>query len=171
VVWSRPAVRFLRVEGNAIVVMKDGGGVVERLGWGTGATGEEADRPSAGVAGIHNPDMPQPVVEAAIEDSALLAAIRSAVPATAVRESILGVRWDDHYVVTYCEPCAEGAGEEAGFRSSLLVLGGAQWARLFSDVMQAAACAIAPEPFFCQEGMLYFVKERSTLVAVPLRVP
>jgi hypothetical protein len=177
VVWSRPAVRFLRVEGDAIVVVKDGweGGSVGRLEIGTGATLGEAERlrPPVGVAGRRDPQtrLPQPFVETAIEDAVLLAAIRSVIPETVRPESIVGVRWDDHYVLSYCEPCSDRAGEESGFRSSLVVLGGVRWAPLFLDVLQEAVAAIAAEPFFCQEGILYFVKERSTLVAVPLRVP
>jgi len=177
VLWNLASVRFLRMEGDTIVALREGweGGVVERLQCGTGAVpgGAGHEGPAAGSARGQGPEtrLPLPLAEAADENPGLLAAIRSAIPETARRESAVGVRWDDHCVLSYCEPCPGHGGEESGLRMSLVVLGGMEWSRLFSDVIQSRARVAAPEPFFCQERVLYYVKEHSTLVAVPLRMP
>jgi hypothetical protein len=168
--WSLAGVRYLRMEGNAVVVVNEGreGEVVGWLDMETGEAleGPARDRPVAG--GFPETRLPQPLVTEAIEDPELREAVRSAVPEAARPESVLWVRWDDCCVLSYCEPRPGSAREQSAFRTCLAVLGGVRWSPLFSDVVQSRTRVMPREPFFCQEGMLYFVKEHSTLVAVPL---
>lgn len=176
VVWTRPAVRFLGLEADAVLVAPQGGegGEVERLGLETGTAleGRESARPSPGISRNHDLmiGLPRPLAETEIEDSGLLAAVGRAIPQKAIRESILLVRGEEYCALAYCEPRLRGRAGEPGFRSSLVVLGGPRWGEIYSAAMHTEAGAITPEPFFCQEGILYFVQNRSTLVAVPLRV-
>lgn len=173
VVWTRPAVRFLRVEAGAVLIVREGpgGGVAERLELETGAVLEEGMSVgrSAGVTDDLPMELPRPLVEAEVADPGLLAALRRAVPEAAWRGSVLLGYGGGSCVVSFCEPLSPGSGGEVAFRSTLVVLGGPRWEEVFSDVIQPAAVAVTPEPFFCQNGVLYFVRERSTLVAVPLR--
>ncbi len=173
VLWARPAIRFLRVQGQAVLVAREGpgGGVVEHLDAGTGGVleGGMSERPSAGITDDLPMRLPWPLVEAEVTDPGLLAALRRAVPEAAWRGLVLFAHGDGSCVVSFSEPLAPGSGEEIAFRSTLVVLGGPRWEEVFSDVIQPAAAAVTPEPFFCQNGVLYFVRERSTLVAVPLR--
>jgi Domain of unknown function (DUF4905) len=169
VVWNRPASRFLRVEGDTVVVLSEGplAGSIGRVGLATGAAVEEWESSSVAAGGGSDAGLPGPYAEAAVDDPRLLVALRSVIPGTARKDSITAVQGEGYFVLAFCEP--EAGAKEALFRSSLVVLGGEGWERLFSAVMQRAGRTAVTEPFFCQKGVLYFVKERSTLVAVPLR--
>ncbi len=170
VVWASPAVRFLRMESHAVLVARDGpgGGVVEQLELETGAMLEEgvSVRSSAGGSGDLPMELPRPLADVEVADPGLLAGLRRSVPEAALRDSVFLACGDGFCVVSFFEPVSRGSG--SAFRSTLVVLGGPRWEEVFSDVVQSGAAAVTPEPFFCQNGVLYFVRERSTLVAVPL---
>ncbi len=176
VVWTHPDVRFLRVESGAVFVAKGGyeGEAVERMGLETGAVmgGEEPEGSSAG--GLRRADLPielpRPFRESEVKDPVLLAGIRGAIPRTANPESVVLVQGEGYCVLAFSEPRARDSVEGDGFRSSLVVLGSPRWGRVYSGVVQRTASAVTQEPFFCQEGWLYFVQEHTTLVAVPLRI-
>ncbi len=158
IVWDRPDVRFLRVEPGAVIVAKQGcvEGAVERLAL-EGGRGE-------GLA----VELPRPFAESEIAHPRLLAAVRKALPGGA--GSVVLMQDDDACVLSFFEARAgEGTGEER-YRSSLVVLSGPEWKEIYSAVIQKSAATAGGEPFFCQKGVLYFVQERSTLVAVPLRI-
>lgn len=117
--WSHPQARFLHLEGNAAVAMMEGGGV-DRLDVETGRVIEERAREAPG----HAPTLlPEPFVEERV-DPGLRAAIRAVVPETALPESLLGVRGEDHCILAYSERDPGGRAEEQFFRTSLAVLTG-----------------------------------------------
>ncbi len=173
ILWSRPAIRLLRVEARSVLVARGwpGGDVVERLDGETGAVleGGISVRPSAVITDDFPMELPRPLVEAEVVDPGLLAALGRVVPESVRRESVLFAHDGRSCVVSFSEPLSPVSGGERASRSMLVVLGGPRWEEVFSDVIQPAAVAVTPEPFFCQNGVLYFVRERSTLVAVPLR--
>lgn len=174
VLWARPGARFLTVESEGVLVVNEGGGDVVRVRAGTGGVldGDETAGPSPGGSrgGEAGTEFPRPLLETEIADPGLLAAVRDAVPETARRESIVVVKADDYCVLAFSEPRPPDPEEGSGFRTSVVALGGPEWSGMYSGVTHQAASAIAPEPFFCQAGVLYYVQEHSTLVAVPLRI-
>jgi hypothetical protein len=166
VVWSQPSHRLLRVESGVLVVVKDGpeGAIVERL-----AVDTETVPGGAGPASEPSAILPRIFVETEIEEAGLLAAIRAAIPESVSPSSVFIARSGEHCVLAYGEQLARDREDKPAVRLSVVVLGGPRRSRLFSDVMSETAGAMTPEPFFLQQQILYFVKERSTLVAVPLR--
>lgn len=161
--WQLPQARFLQVEGSAVVAAM-GVGEIVRLNVETGAVlGEGA---GSGLPSGHAPEARWP--EPLVEDPGLDSAIRGTVPETALRESMLGVRGDAYCVLAYSERASSGTAEEPLLRTTLVLFGGPPWAPLYTEIVQGSARTVIPEPFFCQDGMLYFVKDRSMLVAVSL---
>jgi hypothetical protein len=75
----------------------------------------------------------------------------------------------EHCVLAFGEQLMPETPGKPDVRVSVVVLGGPRWSQLYSDVICRTAGGMASEPFFLQQEILYFVKERSTLVAVPLR--
>jgi hypothetical protein len=161
--WQLPQARFLQVEGGAVVAAM-GAGEIVRLNVETGAAlGEGAD---SGLPSRRAPEARWP--EPLVEDPRLDPSIRGTVPETALRESMLGVRGDTYCVLAYSERASSGTAEELLLRTTLVLFGGPPWTPLYTEIVQEAARTVIPEPFFCQDGMLYFVKNLSMLVAVSL---
>jgi hypothetical protein len=77
--------------------------------------------------------------------------------------------YDDRLVMfNYHErPVGRGA-EDGTLRNVLQVVEKGTGRVLFSDVLNSSAMTVVPDSFFVQHHTLYYIKERSRLIAVPL---
>jgi Domain of unknown function (DUF4905)/PQQ-like domain len=134
-----------------------------------------------GEEGAGDEDHMAPFVEAEIEfpeeaDGSLhgyphLSTFRDHLPPSERRAGPLEfVRVGSRTVLGYHERRESAQSRDPRFRHIILVGDRASGTTLFRDTIAANATGIVPESFFVQDGVLFFVKERRTLVAVNLNV-
>jgi hypothetical protein len=94
---------------------------------------------------------------------------RWAIPADAETDSLYGLLSERDRVVEYAVRGPGSPESPPSFRVHIVVLDRESGLRRFEATVLAEAPAARPQPFFVQGGVLFYVADRTTLVALPLR--
>jgi len=177
--WTNPDVRFLSVQSSTLLVSMESperrsflelsvlsGAVVKGTG-GNGDTSRSSVSHENG--GILPAEVPRELRPVDLTGHGVWSDLRRKIPSHAVETSILILPAGDRCVVSYCAPTSSHTEERPDLCSMLVVFDNRGSVPLYTDMTNPHAAAANPEPFFVQDDMLYYVKQRSTLVAVPIR--
>jgi hypothetical protein len=177
--WSNPAARFLGLHSSTLLVAVDtpekiayreldllSGAVVRERG----REGDpEDDRVGGERRGISSAQFARPVREAGIAARESWRALRRKMPREIIEDSIVALQAGAYSVVGMCTPTANHSVEQPDLSSALVVYRTDGASVAYSDVTNPHTTATRPDLFFVQDEVLYYVKQRSTLVAVPLQ--
>jgi hypothetical protein len=177
--WSNPDVRFLTFRLPSILVLKE---TPERrvcleLSMSTGSilneySNDDIGIPS-GIASAHprsfEAEVPRPFRNEDYPQSEFFQAIRKEIPANVMDGSVFGLLSNGLCVVSYCIATSGHSRVAPEVCSVLRVLRQRDAVLLYADRTNDGAAALTSEPFFVQNSVLYYVRQRSTLVAVPIR--
>jgi hypothetical protein len=90
-------------------------------------------------------------------------------PRETVEESIVALQAGAYSVVGLCTPTANYSEEHPDLSSAVVVYRTDSAAVVYTDVTNPHTAVMGPDPFFVQDEVFYYVKQRSILVAVSLR--
>jgi hypothetical protein len=176
--WSNPDARFLGLHSSMLLVSVDtpekrayrelnllSGAVVRERG----REGDPEGFRAGGVQrGVSSAKFPRPAREAGIVAQESWPALRRKMPRQTIEESIVALQAGKFSVVGLCTPTAIHSEEHPDLSSAVVVYRTDSAAVAYTDVTNPHTAAMGPDPFFVQDEVLYYVKQRSTLVAVPL---
>jgi hypothetical protein len=178
VLWSNPEVRFLTLRATSVLVLKESleRGVCLELDLLTGLVLKEcSDSDKGASSGVVSPhpgssraEFPHPVGHNDLSQPESPRAIREILPANVVEGSAFVLLSNGFFVVSYCVPTSHRPEETSTVYTVLRVLRQSDGVPMYADRTSVSAAVMMAEPFFVQNGVLYYVKQRSTLVAVPL---
>jgi len=178
VLWSNPDVRFLRLRATSVLVLKES---LERrvcleLDLLTGLIVKECGDSDKGISagvvlsppGSSRAEVPHPFGHSDFSQPESPQAIRQIIPADVVEGSAFVLLTSGFFVVSYCVPTSHRSEGASTVYTVLQVLRQRDGVPMYADRTTVSTAAMMAEPFFVQNGVLYYVKQRSTLVAVPL---
>lgn len=176
--WSNPDARFLGLQSSTLLVSVDAPEkrAYRELDLSSGAVvrdyGGEGDPEDFG-AGVAPPrvstaQFPRPAREAGIVSLGSWPALRRKMPRETIEESIVALQAGAYSIVGLCTPTADHSEKHPDLSSAVIVYRTDNAAVAYTDVTNPHSAAMGTDPFFIQDEVLYYVKQRSTLVAVPL---
>lgn len=177
--WSNPDARFIDLHSSTLLVSVDtpektayleldllSGAVIRERGR---ERDSEDFHPGGVRRGVSSAKFPRPVREAGSVAQQSWPALRREMPRETIEQSIVALQAGEYSVVGLCTPTANHSEEHPDLSSAVVVYRTDSAAVVYTDVTNPHAAAMGTDPFFVQDEVLYYVKQRSTLVAVPLR--
>jgi hypothetical protein len=175
--WSNPDARFLGLHSSTVLVSVEAPGRISyrELDLFSGSVvredAKEENPESVRAEGmqrkVSSARFPRPVREAGFDST--WPALREKMSPGVLEDSIVVLQAGPYSVVGLCTPTARHTEERPDLSSTLVVYRTDNAAVAYADVTNPHTATIVPEPFFVQDEVLYYVKQRSTLVAVRLR--
>jgi len=111
---------------------------------------------------------PLPLEQLAADDPGLVAAVKEHYDAGTLAGPVEAVEQKGLIIFDYHDQSGQGTSEDPLFSNVVKVVERATGALVYSDTVSTGAHAVVPELFFLQHDMLYYIKERRTLMAVRL---
>lgn len=171
VAWSKDDMRYLSAAGDSVFTSKDtvAGRLIFELHQRTGETVRTWDNDAAGVVEARSraegapgegPEFPVPLSEIPSTDQRL-----GPVQNLSQDERVVGpvevILKGNLSMFSYYEKNAKGL-----LRNILGIVHAGSGERVFSETIGEDVQSVVPDSFFFQDGILYFVRERSSLTAV-----
>ena len=111
---------------------------------------------------------PMPLDELARDSSQAGAAIAGQYDSGTVAGPVEAMEEGEYVIFDYHELSGRGPAESPLFSSVVKVVERATGTVVYSDAVSSGVQSVIPDLFFVQHGMLYYIKDRRTLVAVRL---
>jgi hypothetical protein len=177
--WKNPDVRFLNIQSSTLLVSSESpernsflelslssGAVLGEVGSHGGTSHSSLPRESQGILPA---EFPRQLLPVDFTRQVFWSDLRRKLPSDALERSILVLPAGNRCVASYCAPTGSHSDEHPDLCSMLVVFDSRGFVPLYADTTNPHAAAVNLEPFFVQDDMLYYVKQRSTLVAVSFR--
>jgi hypothetical protein len=172
--WSAPDLRFLWCAGGIVGARSfTGEGPVETFlnlatGEGGGVSSGEGHHRPATPEPEEPAEYPRPIGQVSESGDTGAAHLRRVIPAGAEEDSVYALLSNGEAVVEYATRRPDAPDSSPSFEVHIMVLGRDGQRRFQAAVLSGAPTA-RPEPFFVQRGILFYVADRTALIAVPLQ--
>lgn len=147
---------------------------VLRLDYRTGKILAEIEDMEAGVTildpqlpDLQDPEMPQPLFDLTTLNSPTNISIREHCNTELLVGPVECIEQPRHLIFSYYEPVSPSSKDR--LNNILKILDRQSDTIVFSETICRNSSAAVPENFFVQEGMLFFIRERSELIAIGLQ--
>ncbi len=174
--WQNDEVKLEAVTERALYASRwteRGDRLILGLDYKTGKILESLDDLKSGLAitdpqltGVQDPEMPEPVFDLATFNSPANISIREHCNPESLVGQVECIERPRHLIFSYYQPASPSSKES--MNNILKILDRQKNTIIFSETICHNSLAAVPENFFVQDGMLFFVRERTELIAIGL---